>query len=82
MYKIVKNQFGKIVSIKKETEEQTIFIPINPNNLHYASLKEELENGVDLFDENDNLMDNEEKQEFVSKLPKSKTVTINHPFKR
>ena len=64
MYKLV-NRNGEIAGVKTQNGDNSIFIPLDPDNTDYQTFKKEVLAGAELQDADGNVMT----QAFIATLP-------------
>ena len=69
-YKLIKNIFGEITTVERNTDGVICSIPFDPANTDYQAFKAQINaDEAQLEDADGNLMTAEQAKEFVSTLP-------------
>jgi hypothetical protein len=70
MYKLIKDSLENINAVQKLTNnDDYIFIPFASHNIDYQTFKKEVLAGAELQDVDENVMTQEQANEFIATLP-------------
>jgi hypothetical protein len=68
MYKLIKYPISNEIKVVKRLVDNS-FIPFDPANTDYANFKKDITEGAELQDADENVMTQEQANEFIATLP-------------